>query len=95
MPAALKNVRAVFFDAGQTLLGADPPVEHVYRETFAAHGVEATLEDVHRAVHATWREVDARREFGAEYDTYAAVTPGWFPRLGGPTSTGRSTTDVP
>ena len=28
-------------------------------------------------------ERDARAEFGAVYDRYAAVTPGWFPRLGG------------
>lgn len=32
---------------------------------------------------------DARR------DSYAAVTPAWFPRLGGPPSPGRPTTDVP
>jgi putative hydrolase of the HAD superfamily len=56
----------VSFDAGQTLLEADPPVEAVYREAFATHGVEADLEAVHRAVHATWREVDARRERGEE-----------------------------
>jgi len=62
----LRDVRAVFFDAGQTLLEADPPVEEVYREAFAEHGVEADLEAVHRAVHATWREVDARRERGEE-----------------------------
>jgi len=62
----LRNIRAVFFDAGQTLLEADPPVEKVYREAFATHGVEADLEAVHRAVHATWREGDARRERGEE-----------------------------
>lgn len=62
----MRNIRAVFFDAGQTLLEADPPVEKVYREAFATHGVEADLEAVHRAVHATWREVDARRERGEE-----------------------------
>lgn len=62
----MRNIRAVFFDAGQTLLEADPPVEEVYREAFATHGVEANLEAVHRAVHATWREVDARRDRGEE-----------------------------
>jgi putative hydrolase of the HAD superfamily len=62
----LRNIRAVFFDAGQTLLEADPPVEDVYREAFATHGVEADVEAVHRAVHATWREVGARRERGEE-----------------------------
>jgi putative hydrolase of the HAD superfamily len=62
----LRGIRAVFFDAGQTLLEADPPVEEVYREAFATHGVEADLEAVHRAVRAAWREVDARRERGEE-----------------------------
>lgn len=62
----MRNIEAVFFDAGQTLLEADPPVEEVYRKAFATHGVEANLEAVHRAVHATWREVDARRERGEE-----------------------------
>lgn len=62
----MKNIRAVFFDAGQTLLEADPPVEEVYRDAFVTHGVEANLEAVHRAVHATWGEVAARRERGEE-----------------------------
>ncbi|HEX7528076.1 MAG TPA: HAD-IA family hydrolase [Thermoanaerobaculia bacterium] len=62
----MRNIRAVFFDAGQTLLEADPPVEEVYREAFATHGVEANLEAVHRAVDETWREVGARRERGEE-----------------------------
>lgn len=62
----MRNIRAVFFDAGQTLLEADPPVEEVYREAFATHGVEANLEAVHRAVHETWREVGARRDRGEE-----------------------------
>ena len=62
----MRNIKAVFFDAGQTLLEADPPVEEVYRKAFATHGVEAALEAVHHAVHATWREVAARRERGEE-----------------------------
>ena len=41
---------------------------------------------------ARHEEAAARREFGAAYDAYAAVTPGWFPHLGRPTSTGRPTT---
>ncbi len=62
----MKKVRAVLLDAGDTLLRADPPVESVYRESFARHGVDATHEDVHRAVHSTWRDVDAARERGEE-----------------------------
>jgi putative hydrolase of the HAD superfamily len=60
------EIRAVLLDAGGTLLAADPPVDHVYRDAFARHGVEATADDVHGAVHATWREVDAARERGEE-----------------------------
>ncbi len=33
---------------------------------------------------ARTEEAEARREFGAAYDRYAATTPGWFPRIGGP-----------
>jgi putative hydrolase of the HAD superfamily len=62
----LRNIRTIFFDAGQTLLEADPPVEEVYRKAFATHGVEAEIDAVHHAVRATWREVDARRERGEE-----------------------------
>jgi putative hydrolase of the HAD superfamily len=59
-------IEAVFLDAGDTLLAADPPVDHVYRDAFATHGVEADVEAVHRAVRATWREVDEARERGEE-----------------------------
>ena len=59
-------VRAVFFDAGQTLLDADPPVVKVYRDAFAAWGVTAPEESVHDAVHGTWREVASRRARGEE-----------------------------
>lgn len=60
----MPEIRAVFLDAGDTLLAADPPVDRVYRDAFARHGVEATADDVHGAVHATWREVDAARARG-------------------------------
>lgn len=62
----MNRIRAVFFDAGNTLLRAEPPVERVYREAFLRHGVEATDEEVHAAVHATWRDVDLARERGEE-----------------------------
>lgn len=42
---------------------------------------------------AKHEEAEARREFGAEYERYASVLPGWIPRLGGPP--GRSTIDTP
>lgn len=42
---------------------------------------------------ARTEEVDARREFGPAYDSYAAVTPAWFPRLGSPQFPGRPQAD--
>jgi putative hydrolase of the HAD superfamily len=62
----VRNIRAVLLDAGDTLLRAEPPVESVYRAAFARHGVSAADEEVHLAVHATWRDVDAARERGEE-----------------------------
>jgi protein-S-isoprenylcysteine O-methyltransferase Ste14 len=44
---------------------------------------------------ARTEEAEVRRIFGPAYDSYAAVTPAWFPRLRGPPSPGRPTTDVP
>jgi protein-S-isoprenylcysteine O-methyltransferase Ste14 len=40
-------------------------------------------------------EAEVRQTFGPAYDGYAAVTPAWFPRLGGSPPTGRATTDMP
>jgi putative hydrolase of the HAD superfamily len=62
----LKQIRAVFLDAGDTLLRAEPPVESVYCEAFARHGVAVDEECVHAAAHATWRDVAAARERGEE-----------------------------
>jgi protein-S-isoprenylcysteine O-methyltransferase Ste14 len=39
---------------------------------------------------ARTEERDARSEFGEAYDRYAAVTPGWIPRLGGRKPAGAS-----
>jgi len=38
---------------------------------------------------ARTEEVEVRREFGPAYDSYAAVTPAWLPRLGTSRSSGR------
>jgi protein-S-isoprenylcysteine O-methyltransferase Ste14 len=40
-------------------------------------------------------EAEVRRTFGPLYDSYAAVTPAWFPRLGGPPPRDRPTLDMP
>ena len=37
---------------------------------------------------ARTEEAEARSVFGAEFDSYAEATPGWFPRLGGPRAGG-------
>jgi protein-S-isoprenylcysteine O-methyltransferase Ste14 len=39
-------------------------------------------------------EAEARRDFGSVYERYAAVTPGWIPRLWGPTPAERSPKDA-
>jgi protein-S-isoprenylcysteine O-methyltransferase Ste14 len=39
-------------------------------------------------------EAEALRKFGPEYQGYAAVTPGWVPRFGRRSSSGRSTTGM-
>src|SRR5512143_241939 len=79
----MKHIRAAFLDAGDTLLRADPPVEEVYREAFARHGVSAEAEDVHAAVHATWRDVAAARERGEERWGAAGGETGFWRRFVG------------
>jgi protein-S-isoprenylcysteine O-methyltransferase Ste14 len=44
---------------------------------------------------ARHEEAEARRTFGVAYDTYAAATLGWLPRLGGPASAGRRMAGTP
>lgn len=39
-------------------------------------------------------EREARMTFGAAYEAYAAATPGWVPRIGGPSGTGRPHMDA-
>jgi putative hydrolase of the HAD superfamily len=58
-------IRAVSFDAGQTLVHPEPPVESVYREAFARHGLRVYEAEVLKAVHATWTDVNARQAEGA------------------------------
>ncbi|MEO6326840.1 MAG: HAD-IA family hydrolase [Thermoanaerobaculia bacterium] len=66
MPQPPAPIRAIFFDAGQTLLFPDPAVEEVYAAAFASYGLAVSVTDVHRAVHATWRVVAQRREAGED-----------------------------
>jgi putative hydrolase of the HAD superfamily len=53
----LRRVRAVFFDAGATLLYPDPPVEEVYGRIFADDGARFTPRQLRDALTATWVEV--------------------------------------
>ena len=50
-------IRAVFFDAGATLVHPDPPVEEVYARELAADGCAVSAEDLARALAAAWDEV--------------------------------------
>jgi putative hydrolase of the HAD superfamily len=58
------RIRAVSFDAGQTLVHPEPSVESVYRTAFARHGLLVSADDVRRAVHGTWSDVNARAAAG-------------------------------
>lgn len=55
------QVRAVFFDAGATLLHADPPVEEVYVREFRADGSGCSPEEIRSALLETWREIKEKR----------------------------------
>jgi putative hydrolase of the HAD superfamily len=52
-------IRAVLFDAGQTLLYPDPPVEAVYVREFMRDGVSPGAEGFGEALQRTWAEVMA------------------------------------
>lgn len=56
--------RAVFLDAGFTMLYADPPVEAVYQEHFEKAGLRREIPLVLAALRATWHEVGAQRAAG-------------------------------
>jgi protein-S-isoprenylcysteine O-methyltransferase Ste14 len=44
---------------------------------------------------ARHEEAETHQRFGAAYESYAAATPGWLPRLGGPPSASRRMTGTP
>jgi putative hydrolase of the HAD superfamily len=55
------TLRAVFFDAGATLLRPDPPVEEVYAREFSASGALFSEEELYRALTRAWEEVHAEK----------------------------------
>ncbi|HEY6064940.1 MAG TPA: HAD-IA family hydrolase [Thermoanaerobaculia bacterium] len=65
----MKGIRAVFFDAGATLLHPDPPVEAIYAREFAADGARFSDEDLMRALTRAWEEVHS----SAEINRYGGV----------------------
>ena len=65
------SVRAVFFDAGATLLHPDPPVEEVYARVFSEDGARFGAEDLRDALAATWAAVQSEEKSGA--DRYGGV----------------------
>jgi putative hydrolase of the HAD superfamily len=55
----MKRIRAVFFDAGATLVHPDPPVEAIYAREFAVDGARFAEEDLASALTRAWEEVHA------------------------------------
>ncbi len=64
------TLRAVFFDAGATLLHPHPPVEEVYAREFAEDGARFRFEDFARALSRAWQEVHAE----SAADRYGGVS---------------------
>ena len=54
-------IRAVFFDAGATLLHPRIPVEEVYAREFEADGARFSPEELSRALTRAWEEVHAEK----------------------------------
>lgn len=54
-------IRAVFFDAGATLLYPDPPVEEVYDRVFAEDGARFSPQQLSDALAATWIAVQTEK----------------------------------
>jgi len=77
----LTPVRAVFFDAGATLLYPDPPVEAVYARIFADDGARFTAAELRDALTATWIEVQ-REKPGDRYGGVRGEPEFWRDFLG-------------
>jgi len=57
-------IDVVFFDAGNTLLYADPPVGEVYAAALRDAGVEADGREVQRQFLRAWERMNSKREPG-------------------------------
>lgn len=63
------GIRAVFFDAGATLLHPDPPVEEIYAREFALDGARFSPEDFSAALTRAWEQVHSE----SRADRYGGV----------------------
>jgi putative hydrolase of the HAD superfamily len=74
-------IRAVFFDAGATLLYPDPPVEEVYARVFADDGVRFTHGELRDALTTVWIEIQ-REKPGDRYGGVRGEPEFWRDFLG-------------
>lgn len=74
-------IRAVFFDAGATLLYPDPPVEDVYGRIFADDGVRFTTAELRDALTTVWIEIQ-REKPGDRYGGVRGEPEFWRDFLG-------------
>ena len=57
----MSAIRAVFFDAGATLVHPNPPVDEVYAREFSRDGCRFSAEELSGALTRAWAEVQAER----------------------------------
>ncbi|HEY6928144.1 MAG TPA: HAD-IA family hydrolase [Thermoanaerobaculia bacterium] len=62
-------IRAVFFDAGATLVFPNPPVQHVYAREFSADGCAFSDEALARALESAWKAIRSQ----GKTDRYGGV----------------------
>jgi putative hydrolase of the HAD superfamily len=74
-------IRAVFFDAGATLLYPDPPVEEVYARIFADDGVRFSPAELRDALTTVWIEIQ-REKPGDRYGGVRGEPAFWRDFLG-------------
>lgn len=63
----MKALKAVFFDAGNTLLRPHPSVGHIYAKTAHRHGVRLTSAWVEERFQAAWRDRHSSRHLKSDH----------------------------
>ena len=82
MRATGMNVKAVFFDAGNTLIYPEPPVGEVYARALGKAGIRADAGDVERQFLEAWARL--RRQHGPGRPGYGSGEPeamDWWRRV--------------